>query len=102
MAKRRICSHDMVEAPPAAFVLTDGEGEMYFCNPRCICLWAMALGTRAELPEKLRTAVYTLALPEGSRRQFVGIEPLAQWTAAKAIGSETAEWLLNGQDVSRK
>ena len=61
MAKRRICSNDMAEVPADAFLLDDGEGQMFFCNPRCLCLWAVALGTRSELPEKQKAAVYTLA-----------------------------------------
>ena len=70
MAKRRICSNDVAEVPADAFLLDDGEGQMYFCNPRCLCLWALALGTRSELPEKQKAAVYTLTSPEGSRRSF--------------------------------
>lgn len=101
MVKRRICSNDMAEVPADAFLLDDGEGQMYFCNPRCLCLWAVALGTRFVLPEKQKTAVYILTSPEGSRRRFEGIEVLAQWTAAKALGSQAAEWLRNGEEISR-
>ena len=101
MAKRRICSNDMAEVPADAFLLDDGEGQMYFCNPRCLCLWAVALGTRTELPEKQKTAVYCLTSPDGSRKRFQGIVVLAQWTAARAIGSDQAEWLRNGEEMSR-
>ncbi len=30
--KRRICSIDMAKVPPDGYVLTEEQGEMYFCN----------------------------------------------------------------------
>ena len=101
MAKRRVCSNDMAEVPADAFLLDDGEGQMYFCSSRCLCLWAVALGTRSELPEKQKAAVYTLTSPEGSRRRFRGILELAQWTAARAIASQTPDSLRNAEDLPR-
>ena len=41
--KRRLCSYDMVEVPPQAFVLIDLGGEMFFCNLRCLCVWSTQL-----------------------------------------------------------
>ena len=97
MSKRRICSNDMAAVPDTAFVLHDGEGEMYFCNPRCLCLWSVALATRANLPDKHKDAVYRLTLSEGTARKFFGIVSLGQWATAHAIGSQNAEWLQNGE-----
>jgi hypothetical protein len=101
MAKKRICSNDMAAVPDTAFVLHDGEGEMYFCNPRCLCLWSVNLATRANIPDKLKDAAYLLTLPEGTSRRFSGIVSLGQWATANAIGSEQAEWLKNGESVLR-
>ena len=39
--KRRVCSFDMAEVPSGGYVLADAEGEMYFCNSRCLCLWSV-------------------------------------------------------------
>lgn len=37
---RRLCSYDMAEVSPHAFVLSDDGGEMYFCDLRCLCVWS--------------------------------------------------------------
>ena len=39
--KRRVCSYDMFAVPDPSFVLKDTAGEMYFCNLRCFCVWAV-------------------------------------------------------------
>jgi hypothetical protein len=31
----------MAEVPPEGYVLAEEQGEMYFCNARCRCLWAL-------------------------------------------------------------
>jgi hypothetical protein len=36
--KRQICSYDMVAVPPSSYTVTDGEGDMYLCNWRCLYL----------------------------------------------------------------
>ena len=53
--KRRVCSYDIVEVPGDAYVVTDAEGELYLCNARCLCLWAMALATKPNLSPALKT-----------------------------------------------
>jgi hypothetical protein len=40
-SKRRICSYDILEVRPDGYALTETEGEMYFCNARCLCIWAV-------------------------------------------------------------
>jgi hypothetical protein len=49
--ERRICSYDRVEVPEAAYVLQDGGGEVYFCNLRCFCIWAVQIATRPKLSD---------------------------------------------------
>ena len=49
--ERRICSYCMLEVPSDSYVVTDAEGEIYFCNARCVCLWAIALATKPNLPK---------------------------------------------------
>jgi len=58
--KRRLCSYDMVEVPPQAFVLTDPCGETYFCSLRCLCVWSIQLATRPNLPDLQRSGGYVL------------------------------------------
>jgi hypothetical protein len=43
---RQICSYDMLAVPSHSYTVSEEEGEMYFCNSRCLCLWAMMLGTK--------------------------------------------------------
>ena len=49
--KRRICSYHMLEVRPDGYTLTETEGEMYFCNARCLCIWAVQLATHANLAD---------------------------------------------------
>ena len=39
--KRRICSYDLASVPEDGYVVTDDGGEIYLCNPRCLCIWAV-------------------------------------------------------------
>jgi hypothetical protein len=48
-SKRRICSYDMLEVHPDGYTLTETEGEMYFCNARCLCIWAVQCEFSASL-----------------------------------------------------
>jgi len=47
--KRRVCSFDMAEVSPEGYVLAEEQGEMYFCNARCLCLWAVHFVTNPRL-----------------------------------------------------
>jgi hypothetical protein len=55
-SKRRICSYDMLEVRPDGYTLTETEGEMYFCNARCLCIWAVQLATRPNLTDNRKLA----------------------------------------------
>ena len=50
-SKRRICSYDKVQVGPDGYTLTEPEGEMHFCNARCLCIWAVQLATRPNLAD---------------------------------------------------
>jgi hypothetical protein len=41
----------MVEVRPDGYTLTETEGEMHFCNARCLCIWAVQLATRPNLAD---------------------------------------------------
>jgi ABC-type antimicrobial peptide transport system permease subunit len=34
--KRQICSYDMLVVPSHSYAVSDEEGEIYFCNSRCL------------------------------------------------------------------
>ena len=63
--KRRLCSYDMAEVPPKAFVLIDQGGEMYFCNLRCLSVWSVQLATRPNLLDGQRSCLYVLNIQAG-------------------------------------
>ena len=86
--KRRVCSYHMVEVPGDAYVVTDAEGEAYLCNARCLCLWAMALATKPNLPPALKTQPLTLKPPHGDELAFASITALARWASTHALGTD--------------
>jgi len=98
--KRQICSYDMLAVSSHSYTVSDAEGEMYFCNSRCLCLWAMMLVTKPNLPTDDREHRVVMTLPDGSKRSFDTLVELAQWSAANAIGKPDGEWLKNGREVS--
>lgn len=98
--KRQICSYDMLAVSSNSYTVSDAEGEMYFCNSRCLCLWAMMLVTKPKLPTDDREHRVAMTLPDGSKRSFDTLVELAQWSAANAIGKPDGEWLKNGREVS--
>jgi hypothetical protein len=83
--KRRICSYDRVEVPEAAFVLHDGVGEMYFCNLRCFCIWAVQIATKPKLSDADKDGEFVLKAPEGEEHRFSGIIQVAMWAALNAL-----------------
>jgi hypothetical protein len=97
--KRQICSYDMLAVPSHSYTVTDEEGEMYFCNFRCLCLWAMMLVTKPNLPEGHREQTFVMTSPDGKKRCFDTLIELAQWSAANAIGDLGSEWLTKGRDI---
>jgi hypothetical protein len=97
--KRQICSYDMVAVPSSSYTVTDAEGDMYLCNSRCLCIWAVMLVTKHNLPESERDRSFVITNPVGKRRSFDKLIDLAQWAAANALGKPESEWLMNGRDV---
>jgi hypothetical protein len=68
--KRQICSYDMVAVPSNSYTVTDAEGDMYLCNSRCLCIWAVMLVTKHNLPESERDRSFVLTNPVGKKRSF--------------------------------
>jgi hypothetical protein len=66
--KRQICSYDMVAVPPHSYTVTDAEGDMYLCNSRCLCICAVMLVTKHNLPESERDRSFVVANPVGKKR----------------------------------
>jgi hypothetical protein len=96
---RRICSYDMVEVPRDAYTMTEEEQEIYLCNPRCLCLWAVLRATRPDLVEAHRGHVLIMTTSAGKRRSFENIVELAQWATANAFGTAESEWLTHGREL---
>jgi len=86
--KRRICSYDMAAVPDDSYVVVDDGGEVYLCNARCLCIWAVILATRPALDEKLRTQRLLLKCPKGRETSFDSISSLALWATAQALGAD--------------
>jgi hypothetical protein len=83
--KRRICSYDMLEVRPGGYTLTEKEGEMYFCNARCLCIWAVQLATRPNLADGRKLPDVQLTQPTGKRRTFADVGELAKWSVGNAV-----------------
>jgi hypothetical protein len=97
--KRQICSYDMLAVSCHSYTVSDAEGEMYFCNSRCLCLWSMMLVTKPNLPTDEHEQRFVMTLPDAEKRSFDALVELAQWSAANAIGTPESEWLKNGHQV---
>ena len=97
---RRLCSHDVVLVPENCYVLVESGGEMYFCNSRCLCLWAVQFVTKVERPEEDKTIPVEMTTPNGAKRRFQHLLEMAQWAAANALKGVNNEWMNNGEAVS--
>ena|ERR1700722_431970 len=84
-SKQRICSYDMLEVRPDGYTLTETEGEMYFCNARCLCIWAVQLATRPNLADGRKLPGVQLTQPTGEQRTFADVGELAKWSVANAV-----------------
>jgi hypothetical protein len=84
-SKRRICSYDMLEVRPDGYTLTETEGEMYFSNARCLCIWAVQLATRPNLADGRKLPRVQLTQPNGEQRMFADVGELAKWSVANAL-----------------
>ena len=97
--KKQICSYDMAAVPQTSYTLTDDDGEIYLCNARCLCIWAVMLVTKPNLPEKGQLRSFVLTDPLGQNRRFKDLLELAQWAAATALGNSEREWASNGSKL---
>lgn len=86
--KRRICSYDLAAVPEDGYVVTDDGGEIYLCNARCLCIWAVSVATRPGLSEELKARRLALKLPAGEDLVFETIIGLARWASSHALGME--------------
>jgi hypothetical protein len=85
--KRRICSYDLAAVPEDGYVVTDDGGEIYLCNARCLCIWAVLLATKPGLSEELKTRRLVLKVPSGEEFVFETIAGLARWASSHALGT---------------
>ena len=86
--KRRICSYDLAGAPEDGYVVTDDGGEIYLCNARCLCIWAVSLATKPGLSEELKARRLVLKVPAGEELVFETIIGLARWASSHVLGAE--------------
>jgi hypothetical protein len=70
---------------------------MYFCNARCLCIWAIQLAIRPNLSEEQKLIPAEMTTPLGLHLRFENVMELAQWSAANALGGDDHGWLKNGQ-----
>jgi hypothetical protein len=69
----------MAEVSPDGYVLAEEQGEMYFCNARCFCLWAVHFATSSHRPEEQKSIACELTMPSGERRKFIDFT----WSGSK-------------------
>ena len=92
--KRRICSYDLAAVPEDGYVVTDDGGEIYLCNARCLCIWAVSLATKPGLSEERKIGRRVLKVPDGEELVFETITELARWASSHALvsrGTQIAE-----------
>ena len=85
--KRRICSYDMAAVPEDGYIVTDERGEIYLCNARRLCNWAVTLATKPGLSEELKARRLVLKVPAGEELVFESIAGLARWASSHALGT---------------
>ena len=100
--RRRICSYDRDEVPADCYLVREAEGEMYFCNSRCLCLWAAALVTKPNCPKAQITFASEMTTPTGIQRRFDDLLELAQWAAANALKGKDNPWIQGGTEIFRR
>jgi hypothetical protein len=89
----------MVEVTPHGYVLAEEQGEIYFCNARCLCLWAVQFVTNPRRSEDQKKIACELTMPSGERRRFADFMEAAQWSAANALRGDSNPWHANGTTV---
>ena len=70
------------------YTLTETEGEMYFCNARCLCIWAVQLATRPNLTDDRKLPGVQLTQATGEQRTLRMLGELAKWSVANALTRE--------------
>jgi hypothetical protein len=98
--KRRICSYDLAAVPEDGYVVTDDEGEIYLCNARCLCIYAVSLATKPGLSEEFKARRLVLKVPPGEELMFETIIGLARWASAHALGVEVIGARADGSGQS--
>jgi hypothetical protein len=73
----------MLEVRPNGYTLTETEGEMYFCNARCLCIWAVQLATRPNLADSRKLPSVQLTQPTGEQRTFADVGELAKMVSGE-------------------
>jgi hypothetical protein len=58
----------MVEVSAESYLLVEEQGEMYFCNARCLCLWAVHFVTNLHCSEEQKNLAVELLAPSGARQ----------------------------------
>jgi hypothetical protein len=86
----------MTEVTPQGYVLVEDQGEMYFCNARCLCLWAMHFVTNPRRSEEQKKISCERTMPSGEQRRFANFIEAAQWSAANALQGDSNPWYRNG------
>jgi len=69
------------------YIVTDDGGEIYLCNARCLCIWAVSLATKPGLTEELKVRRLVLKVPAGEELVFETIIGLARWASSHALGT---------------
>lgn len=92
----------MVEVRADCYVLADEGGEMRFCGPGSLCIWSMQFARTPHRSKEQGNIALEKTSPDGFRRRFANVIELAQWAAAKALGSGAKnKWLQNGEDLTK-
>lgn len=82
----KICTHDRRCVPPEHYTLEDHAGTIYFCDARCLCLWAVGIATKPGLTEEQRAIPCRMTTPDGISQDFGGIVDVAFWSTRNALG----------------
>jgi hypothetical protein len=69
----------MVEVRPDGYTLTGTDGEMHFCNARCLCIWAVQLAPRPNLADGRQLPGVQLTQPKNV---------CGRWGTSKMAGDE--------------
>jgi hypothetical protein len=75
---------------------------MYFCNARCLCLWAMHFVTNPRRSEEQKRVACELTMPSGERRKFTDFIEATQWSAANTLQGYSNPWRTNGGHLTKR